>query len=133
MRLKGKTAIITGAASGFGRGIAIRFAEEGANVVIADINEENGLNVVDQISKKNGVSSFVNVDVSNSLSVKKMIEFSVEKYGSLDILVNNAGWAYSNRSSLDVSEKDFDKLISVNIKSLYLGTIYAVPVMRKDN
>ena len=89
MRLENKTVIVTGGGSGFGEGIAKRFAEEGANIVIADINQKNGEEVANNIEG----SFFCEVDVANNSDVKNMIETTLEKFGSLDVLVNNAGIA----------------------------------------
>ncbi len=130
MRLKDKIAIVTGAASGFGEGIAKRYAEEGAKVVIADINDNDGMRVVDEIRAAGGAAEFRHTDVSQNAQIKAAVECATGTFGGLDIMVNNAGWAYSNRSSLEVSEDEFDKLFAVNVKSIYLATLHAVPVFR---
>ncbi len=130
MRLKDKVAIVTGAASGFGEGIAKRYAEEGAKVVIADINDKDGARVVDEIRAAGGAAEFFHTDVSQNAQIKAAVECATGRFGGLDIMVNNAGWAYSNRSSLEVSEDEFDKLFAVNVKSIYLATLHAVPVFR---
>lgn len=130
MRLKDKVAIVTGAASGFGEGIAKRYAEEGAKVVIADINDKDGERVVEEIRAASGAAEYCHTDVSRGAHVKAAVECATGRFGGLDIMVNNAGWAYSNRSSLEVSEDEFDKLFAVNVKSIYLATLHAVPVFR---
>lgn len=130
MRLKDKVAIVTGAASGFGEGIAKRYAEEGAKVVIADINDKDGARVVEEIRAAGGAAEFCHTDVSRNAQIKAAVECATGRFGGLDIMVNNAGWAYSNRSSLEVSEDEFDKLFAVNVKSIYLATLHAVPVFR---
>jgi 3-oxoacyl-[acyl-carrier protein] reductase len=130
MRLKDKVAIVTGAASGFGEGIAKRYAEEGAKVVIADINDKDGARVVEEIRAAGGAAEFRHTDVSRNAQIKAAVECATGTFGGLDIMVNNAGWAYSNRSSLEVSEDEFDKLFAVNVKSIYLATLHAVPVFR---
>lgn len=130
MRLKDKVAIVTGAASGFGEGIAKRYAEEGAKIVIADINDKDGARVVDEIRAAGGAAEYRHTDVSQNAQIKAAVECATDTFGGLDIMVNNAGWAYSNRSSLDVSEDEFDKLFAVNVKSIYLATLHAVPVFR---
>lgn len=132
MKLKNKTAVVTGAGSGFGAGIARRFAEEGAFVIVADINEKNGLEVAQQISSSGGRAEFVFVDVSDGNSFENLILSTTKIFGCLDILVSNAGWAYSNKPSTEVSESDFDKLFNVNVKSIYFGAVYAVKAMKEQ-
>ena len=127
MRLAGKTAIVTGAGSGFGEGIATRFAEEGCKVVVADINEENGKRVAAAIDG----ALFCKVDVTNNLQVRSLVQSTVDEFGGLDILVNNAGIAQRNMPMLDVPEDVFDRIYAVNVKSIYLSAMHAVPVMRE--
>ena len=129
-RLNERVALITGAASGFGEGIARRFAEEGAHVVVADINDQLGHTVTDSITASGGSASYCHADVSNGGDVKAMIEHAGSAFGGLDILVNNAGWAYSNRPSTELPEADFDRLMATNVKSIYLATCEVVPVFR---
>ena len=130
MRLEGKSAIVTGAASGFGEGIAKRYAEEGAKVLVADINDKEGERVVREIRDASGRAEYCHTDVSQGAQIEAMIARAAAAFGGVDIIVNNAGWAYSNRSSLEVSEGDFDKLFAVNVKSIYLATLHVVPVFR---
>ncbi len=132
MRLKDKVALVTGAASGFGEGIAKRFAAEGAALVIADINDQGGRRVEREIAATGARAHYVHADVAKGTDVQAMVDAAVAAFGRLDVLVNNAGWAYSNRSSLEVSEADFDKLMAINVKSLYHATRAAVPVMRRQ-
>ncbi len=127
MRLENKIAIITGAGSGFGEGIAARFAEEGAKVVVADIDPENGKRVAE--TTENAV--FCQVDVTDNAEVKAMVEMAVGEFGGLDILVNNAGIAQRNGSMLDVPEDVFDRIYAVNVKSIYLSALHTVPVLRQ--
>ena len=131
MKLNNKVAIVTGAASGFGEGIAKRYAEEGAKIVVSDLNDAAGARVVGEIEQAGGTASYVHADVSSGDAVKAMVGHAVATYGGLDIMVNNAGWAYSNRSSLEVTEDEFDKVFAINVKSLYHATIHAVPVLRQ--
>ena len=130
MRLKDKVAIVTGAASGFGEGIAKRYAEEGAKIVVADINDKDGARVVEEIRAAGGGAEYCHTDVSQNAQIKAVVEFTTAQFGGLDIMVNNAGWTYSARSSLEVSEDEFDKVFAVNVKSLYLATLHAIPVLR---
>tara|TARA_Y200000002_G_C22657703_1_gene654256 strand:- start:360 stop:1100 length:741 start_codon:yes stop_codon:yes gene_type:complete len=122
MRLKGKTAIITGGASGFGAGIASSFSKEGAKVIIADINMQNA----DKIAKKlDGFS--IRVDVSNKASVKTAIAETLGKVEKIDILVNNAGITHLPSPMEQVSEEEFDNILAVNTKSVFLTSHYLIP------
>jgi 3-oxoacyl-[acyl-carrier protein] reductase len=121
MRLNSKTAIVTGAGSGFGAGIAKRFAEEGAKVIVADINAQDGERVAKAVGGK-----FVQADVTKSADWAKLMSSA----GSVDIIVNNAGWTHRNKPYLEVTEAEFDKVYAVNVKSIYLSAIHAVPVFR---
>lgn len=131
MKLKNKVAIVTGAASGFGEGIARRFAAEGARVVVADIDAKGAARVAKDIGAK-GSAIAVTVDVSNNSEVKAMIAASVETFAGLDILVNNAGVTHKNAPMLDVDEETFDRIYAVNVKSIYLSALHAVPVFREQ-
>src|SRR5258706_11591198 len=126
MRLKGKVAIVTGAGSGFGAGIAKRFAEEGAKVVIADIDEKNGSRIARELN-----STFIKTDVTRGSDWAKLVQECVSSSGRLDVVVNNAGWTHRNKPYLEVTEAEFDKVYAVNVKSIYLSAIHAVPVFRK--
>ena len=128
MRLAQKIAIVTGGASGFGRGIAERFVAEGAKVVIADINGQGAEAAARAIG---GDAIGVAADVSLRGDVDAMVAATVRAFGGLDILVNNAGFTHRNQSLLTVSEEDFDRIYAVNVKSIYLTTLAAVPVMEK--
>ena len=130
MRLKNKSIIVTGAGSGIGEGIAKRLAAEGASVLVNDINTAMGEAVVASIVKAGGVASYFHADVTNSAHVKALIAEAVSRHGKLDVMVNNAGWTHRNQPALDVSEDDFDKCYAINVKSIYLSTIHAVPVFR---
>lgn len=128
MRLDGKIAIVTGAASGFGRGIAETFAREGAKVVVADLNTKGAAEVASGI----GTAAVpFTADVSKKADVSALVAATVQTFGGLDILVNNAGVTHRNQSLLTVSEDDFDKIYAVNVKSIYLTTLAAVPEMQK--
>jgi 3-oxoacyl-[acyl-carrier protein] reductase len=122
MRLKGKTAIVTGAASGFGAGIARRFAEEGAQVVVNDLSPQG-----EKVAKEVG-GRFVQGDVTSGADWARLVREAGEK---LDIVVNNAGWTHRNKPYLEVSEAEFDKVYAVNVKSIYLSAIHAVPAFRR--
>ncbi|MEO8751945.1 MAG: glucose 1-dehydrogenase [Casimicrobiaceae bacterium] len=130
MRLPHKVAIVTGAGSGFGRGIAQRFAAEGAKVIVNDVNAENGEHTVSDIAEAGGDARFLAGDVTKDADVLRLVDFAVMTFGGLDIVVNNAGTTHTNQPMLDVSEADFDRIYQVNVKSLYLTAKHAVPHMR---
>jgi 3-oxoacyl-[acyl-carrier protein] reductase len=134
MRLQDKVAVVTGAASGFGEGIARRFAAEGAKVVLADLNDPAGEVVAAEISASGaapeGAATYVHADVTDLAQVRAMIDTAVERFGRLDILVNNAGTSHKRNSMIEVSEADFDRTFAVNVKSIYLAAIAAVPLFR---
>jgi 3-oxoacyl-[acyl-carrier protein] reductase len=123
MRLKDKTVIITGAGSGFGAGIARRFSEEGASIVVADINASAGEKIAREVEGK-----FVLADVTKGDDWAKLVQAAGPK---LDIVVNNAGWTHRNKPYLEVTEAEFDRVYAVNVKSIYLSALHAVPVLRK--
>ncbi|MGL1921897.1 MAG: glucose 1-dehydrogenase [Hyphomicrobiales bacterium] len=124
MRLDGKIAIVTGGGSGFGEGIVRKFAAEGAKVVVADIHAENGMSVANSLGD-NGF--FIAADVAKDADMKALIEGTIKHFGGLDIVVNNAGMGHVPKPLEDVNEDLFDKLINVNIKSVFLAARYAVP------
>jgi 3-oxoacyl-[acyl-carrier protein] reductase len=127
-KLQDKVAIVTGAASGFGRAIAERFALEGARVVAADINGEG----VRELAAGFGNSVVaVACDVSRKADVDAMVRVATEAFGGLDILVNNAGITHRNQPLLEVGEVEFDRIFAVNVKSIYLTTLAAVPKMER--
>ena len=122
MRLTSKTAIVTGAGSGFGAGIAKRFAEEGAKVIVADINTQGGERVAKEVGGK-----FVHADVTRGEDWARLMSSA----GSVDTIVNNAGWTHRNKPFVEVTEAEFDRVYAVNVKSIYLSAIHAVPLFRK--
>ena len=122
MRLRGKTAIITGAGSGFGAGIARRFAQEGAQVIVNDINPAG-----EKVAKDIG-ARFVRGDVTRGEDWAKLVR---EAGDALDVVVNNAGWTHRNKPYLEVTEAEFDKVYAINVKSVYLSALHAVPVFKK--
>jgi len=129
VRLQDKVAIITGAGSGFGEGMAVRFAQEGAKVVVSDINEEAANRVAKDILKRGGQAMVDVTDVSKKADVEAMAKNAMDAHGRIDILVNNAGMPQRNGSMFDVDEETFDKIYDVNVKSIYHTTQAIVPVM----
>jgi len=129
MRLSGKTAIVTGGGSGFGEGIATRFAAEGANVVVADIDAAAAERVARAIGPR---ARALRVDVSRADDTKRMVAAAVDGFGRLDILVNNAGISHVNGPMLGVDEATFDRVFAVNVKAIYLSAVEAVPVFRRQ-
>ena len=125
MRLDNKVALVTGAASGFGKGIAATFAREGARVAVIDIDGEAARAAAASISNK---AIAVRCDVSRRADV----DATVDAFGAIDILVNNAGMSHVRRPMLEVEEAEFDRLMDVNVKSIFLFAHAVVPLMRKQ-
>ena len=132
MRLKNKVAIVTGGASGFGEGIVKRFAKEGAQVIVADINIEGAEKVASEINKEGGNAIAFGVDVSDSEQTKGMIDRGCEAFGKLDILIQNAAIGMRPTPLIETSEEEFDTLFNINVKSVYLGAVHSVPIFRKQ-
>jgi 3-oxoacyl-[acyl-carrier protein] reductase len=129
MRLKDKVAIITGAASGFGEGMARRFAEEGARIVVADLNSRGAERVAAEIGD---AAIAVTTDVSLKSEFDEMVGKALDAFGRIDIMVNNAGYTHRNGNLLEVGEADFDLITDVNMKAIYFSTLAVVPVMERQ-
>lgn len=127
-RLEGKVAIVTGAASGFGKGIATKFVEEGAKVLIADLSEESGQKVAKELG-----CAFTVADVTKREHWQEMLRKALDEFGGLDIVVNNAGATYANKPTTAVTDADFDLVMNVNVKSIYLSTDVLVPYFLDNN
>ncbi|WP_295813497.1 SDR family oxidoreductase [uncultured Nitratireductor sp.] len=128
-RLEGKVAVITGAASGFGAGMAKRFAEEGAKVVVADLNAKGA----EKIAKEIGAAALpVTADVSMKADVDAMVDAAMQAHGRLDVMVNNAGFTHRNGPMLEVDEETFDLIAAVNMKAIYHAARAVVPIMDKQ-
>ncbi|GIN72491.1 oxidoreductase [Bacillus sp. J14TS2] len=128
MRLADKVAIITGSGSGIGKATALRFAEEGAHVIVNDVNPEHGQQTVQEIKQKGGEASFFEADVTKPESVKALVDYVIKEHKKIDILFNNAG--ISNVGRVDEVEPDvWDKVMNVNVKGVYLGCKYVAPHM----
>ena len=126
MRLKNKVAVITGSASGFGKGIAKKFTEEGAKIIMVDINSK----LLRKTSKNLSQDYFV-ADVSKSSEFKSLLNYVYKNYKTTDIVVNNAGITHKPKFMETVTEKEFDKVFNVNAKSVYFCGKYFVPKMKK--
>ncbi|MFT3804198.1 MAG: SDR family oxidoreductase [Burkholderiaceae bacterium] len=127
MRLENKVALITGAGSGFGAGIAERFAREGARVIVNDVDADAGQAVARSIGDAGGQARFVKADVSSGSDYEALVRTGIAAYGGLDIVVNNAGVSHRNQWLLDVDETEFDRVYAINVKSLYWSARHVVP------
>lgn len=132
MRLEGKVAVVTGAGSGFGAGIAHTFAREGARVVVADIHKEHGQAVYEQIRQAGGDASFCAVDVTDGASVANLLAETLKAYGVLHCVVNNAGTTHKNKPLLEITEDDFERVFRVNVKSIFWTAKHVVPYFRQQ-
>jgi 3-oxoacyl-[acyl-carrier protein] reductase len=126
-RLHNKVAVVTGAASGFGASIAERFAQEGARVVVVDLNLEKGQEVAKRIG---GLAC--RCDVSSSADIEQLLQFTLSQFGRLDIVVNNAGTTHPNKPAGEVTEAEFDRLYQVNVKSLFHMNHLVTPLFRQQ-
>ena len=129
-RLPGKIAIVTGAASGFGAGIARRYAVEGARVVVNDLDADGAQRIAGEIVASGGTALACAGDVSIDADVARLVVAAIEGFGGLDVVVNNAGTTHRNQPMLDVPEAMFDRIYAVNVKSLFLTAKHAVPHFR---
>jgi NAD(P)-dependent dehydrogenase (short-subunit alcohol dehydrogenase family) len=130
MRLDGKVAIVTGAASGIGEATAKLFAREGAKVVLADIDRGNGTRVAAEIRTEAGQGVFVPTDVASEEQVRQMVETTVRTYGGVDVLVNNAG-TYVTGKVHELTSEQWDQVMNVDLKGAFLCSKYVIPYMQK--
>jgi Dehydrogenases with different specificities (related to short-chain alcohol dehydrogenases) len=129
MRLDGKSALVTGGASGFGAEIARQFAAQGASVVILDLDGPGA----DRVAKECGSNAkAVRGDVTKGADIDAAVRIARETSGRLDVVVNNAGWTHRNKPLLEVTEEEFDRVYAINVKSIFLMTRAAVPVMAEQ-
>ena len=132
MILPNRVAIITGSGSGMGRASAILFSDEGGKISVVDIDTKSGQQTVEMIKEKGGNAIFIQADVSRSGDVEKMIKTTVDTYGRLDILFNNAGIPMSFTPIDELKEDLWDRMMEVNVKSIFLGAKFAVPIMKEQ-
>ncbi len=129
MDLQGKVALVTGAASGFGRGIVELFVKEGAKVAVVDLNAQGA----ETVAKTLGDAAIaVQCDVADGASVKNAVAKTLEAFGRVDIVINNAGISHRNRPMLEVDEAEYDRVFAVNVKSIYHMTVAVLPQMRQQ-
>ena len=132
MRYKDKTVLITGSGSGIGKAAALAFAKEGANLIVSDINDENGLKTVSEITNNKGKATFFKADVSNYEMVTDLMNFIVEKFGRLDVAINNAGVGGDFAKITDLTVESWDKTMSVNSTGVFYCIKNQIPIMLKQ-
>lgn len=128
MRFDGQTAIVTGAGRGMGRAIALELAAEGANVVVAEVDEATAKEVVDEIGHAGGHAHAINLDISNVKEVQRLFKETVAEFGTVDILINNAGIGIA-KPLVDYTEADWDRQLGVNLKGMFFATQEAARIM----
>jgi 3-oxoacyl-[acyl-carrier protein] reductase len=131
MLLSNRVAIITGGARGIGRAIALKFASEGCAIVIVDLREDESEETLRQIPDRDSQGLFIRCDVSNSAQVRSMVEQVKTKFGKIDILVNNAAISPPENSICDITEEEWDKVLAINLKSVFLCCKAVVPHMKE--
>lgn len=131
-RFQSKVALVTGATSGIGEATAIRLAAEGAKVVCVGRNKERGQAVVDRIKRSGGEAIFVAADVAQRAPVESAVKKSVETYGGIDVLFNNAGNVGPLKEIAEMTEEEWDEVLDVNLKSMFLFSKYALPHLKKS-
>jgi NAD(P)-dependent dehydrogenase (short-subunit alcohol dehydrogenase family) len=131
MLLTNRVAVVTGGARGIGQAICFKFVNEGCKVVVADIRSSDASDTINQITKMGGEGLYVNCDVSNGLQVSNLIDTALKRFGQIDILVNNAAISPPENSISDITEEEWDKVLSVNLKSAFLCCKAVVPHMKK--
>ena len=134
MLLKDRVAIITGGSMGIGKGITLKFADEGCSVVIADISDSEGQKTVEEISRKGGKALYINCDVTNSIKVEDMVKKTADTFGKVDILVNSAGGipGFAGEGIEHTSNEMWDKIVDLNLKGVFFCCRAVVPYMKKN-
>ncbi|MFC1860673.1 SDR family NAD(P)-dependent oxidoreductase [Chloroflexota bacterium] len=131
-RVEGKTAIVTGGASGIGRATSILLAKEGAKVAVVDIQDDAGRKVVSVIESGGDTAGYWHMDVSDIKEVEKVCADIYQKFGKIDVLVNDAGIMMDRKPSHEIEEAEWDRIMNVNLKGVFLCTKHVVPYMIKD-
>lgn len=129
--LRGKVVIVTGSGQGIGRETALRFAQEGAKVVVAEVNPTTGQSVADDLSGKGSEALFVQVDISRRDSVQQMMSAVMDRFGRIDVLINNAG-VIQDRTLKKMTDEEFDRVIAVNLRGAFVCTQEVAAVMREQ-
>jgi NAD(P)-dependent dehydrogenase (short-subunit alcohol dehydrogenase family) len=130
-RVEGKVAIVTGGASGLGKASCLLLAKEGAKVAVADINDEGGEKVVSEIEGNGGAAQYWHIDVSDEREVSQAFSDIHQKFGRIDVLVNDAGIPGVHKSSDEIDEKEWDRVIQINLKGVFLCTKHVFPYMKQ--
>lgn len=129
--LKNKVAVVTGAGSGIGKAIALAYAKSGAKVIVADIDEQNGIETAAEINRNGNTAIFIKTDVASAENMEALVNITVEKYNTIDIFVNNAGLEYFTTIE-ETTEEQWARTMDVDLKGVFLGIKYAIPVMKKQ-
>ncbi|WP_110928969.1 glucose 1-dehydrogenase [Bacillus massiliglaciei] len=130
MKFNGLTAVVTGASNGIGRAVAAAYAEQGASVVLADLDEENGQKFAGELNEKGSKALFVKTDVRKEAAITKLMKKAYEEFGSIDILINNAGKSVF-KSPMDLTVEEWDDIIQTNLRSVFLASREAVKYMSR--
>ena len=131
MLLENKVAIVTGGARGIGRGIGLKFAEEGCSIVVGDVLEKEGEQTVEEITSKGRQALFVRCDVSDKKQVQDLVGQTISTFKKVDILVNNAGVGPLPRPCSDITEEDWDRVLGINLKGIFLCSSAVIPYMKE--
>jgi NAD(P)-dependent dehydrogenase (short-subunit alcohol dehydrogenase family) len=130
-RVEGKVAVITGGVLGIGRATSLLLAKEGAKVAVVDLKDEEGQNVIDEIEDLGGIAKFWHLDTTKEKEVKSVFAGIAREFGKIDILVNNAGISGVDKPTHEITEEEWDNVISVNVKGVFFCAKHAIPYMQK--